>query len=283
MDLYERGILTKKDTDSLELKWGNREAIIKCVHKIATREGFGDLLAEGPYIMAQKIGGKAPSLVMHFKKMCPTSNEVRPMKGLALGYATSTVGATHLRGVNRAEGGAATREQVMELFGTEDMMNPTLYDTVGKPKGVQYYQRLAAICDCLEICKFNTFWTSYPTYIKQLARLFNLVTGVESNENQFEEIADRVYLLEKAFNTREGYTWKDDLPCERMQNEPISDGKHKGEVLNRESFIEMLKAYYKITGCDIETGIPTYQTLSKLGLSEVADQLVALGKIENNQ
>ena len=280
MDLYEKGVLTKKDTDNLELSWGNKEAIIGCIHKIAKREGFGDLLAEGPYLMAQKIGGIAPSRVMHFKKMCPTAVEVRPMKGWALSYATSTVGGTHLRGLIKAEAMQATKDQVMKLFGTEDVMNPVLYDTVGKPKGVHYYQKLATICDCLEMCKFNTFWSGYPTYIGEMAQLFNAATGEDMRESEFEEVADRVYLIEKAFNAREGYTYKDDLPCERMQKEPISDGKYKGEALEVESFRKMLKAYYKITGCDLNTGIPTYQTLIKLGLPEVAEELVALGKIK---
>ncbi len=280
MDLYERGILTLKDTDGMELTWGSGDAMVQCIHKIAFREGFGDLLAEGPYLMAQQIGGEAPSRVVHFKGMCPTAVEFRHMKAWALSYATSTVGATHVRGLLKAEGMQATKEQVMELFGSEDVMNPVLYDTVGKPKGVQYYQRLATLCDCLEICLFNTFWCGYPTYIEQLNELFNHATGADMELESFTEAADRTWLLEMAFNTREGYTYEDDMPCERLQKDPIAVGTFKGEVLDPEPFREMLKAYYKRLGSDPETGRPTYETLNKLSMPEVAEELVNLGKIQ---
>jgi aldehyde:ferredoxin oxidoreductase len=279
MDLYERGMLTKKDTDGIELTWGNREAMLQCIHKIVFREGFGDLLAEGPYLMAQQIGGDAPSRVVHFKGMCPTSVEIRQMKAWALGYATSTVGATHVRGILKAEGMQATKEQVIELFGTADVMDPVLYDTVGKPKGVQYYQRLATLCDCLEICLFNTFWCGYPTYHEHLHELFNAATGLDIELDDFISAADRTWLLEMAINTREGYTWEDDMPCERFQTDPLSVGKYKGEVLEPEPFKEMLKAYYKLVGADPETGRPDYDALVDLSMPEVAEELVALGKI----
>lgn len=278
-DLYEQGILTRNDTDGIEMTWGSRDAMVECIHKIARREGFGDLLAEGPYLMAQKIGGEAPSRVVHFKGMCPTSVEFRHMKAWALSYATSTVGATHVRGLLKAEGMQATKEQVMQLFGTVDVMNPALYDTVGKPKGVQYYQRLATLCDALEICIFNTFWCGYPTYLEHLHELFNAATGFDMEYDDFIEAADRIWLLEYAFNTREGFTWEDDMPCERLQTDPIRVGKYKGEILKPEPFREMLRAYYKLIGSNSETGRPTYEALNQLSMPEVAEELVAMGRI----
>ena len=280
MDLFERDVLTLKDTDQIDLTWGNRESMVKCIHKIAHRDGFGDLLAEGPYLMAQKIGGIAPSRVVHFKKMCPTAVETRNMKAWALSYATSTVGGHHCRGLLKAEGMQATEEQVMELFGTTDVMNPKLYETQGKPKGVQYYQRLATICDSTGICLFNTFWCGYPTYIEQINEMFNAATGADYSVEDFISAADRIWLLEMSINAREGMTIEDDIPCERLQKEPLSVGKYKGDVLEPEPFREMLKAYYKRVGANPETGIPTYEALNKLEMPDVAEELLKLGKIE---
>jgi aldehyde:ferredoxin oxidoreductase len=279
MDLYERGVITEKDTDGLEMKWGNREAILQCIHKIAKREGFGNLLAEGPYLMAQQIGGEAPSRVMHFKRLDPTAVEVRPFKGQALSYATSTRGADHLRGLLKAEaiGHQVTMDQAVQLFGTPDVTDPALYDTVGKPKGVYWYQKLSILCDCLEICKFNTFWAGYPVYFEDLGKLLSTATGVELSVDELERITERVLMLEKAINAREGYTRKDDLPCERMINEPIPRGPFKGEVLHLEDFEKMLDAYYELSGCDVKTGIPKEERLFAFDLPEVAKELKALG------
>ena len=278
MDLFERDIITLKDTDQIDMTWGNRESMVKCIHKIAHRDGFGDLLAEGPYLMAEKIGGDAPSRVVHFKKMCPTAVETRNMKAWALSYATSTVGGHHCRGLLKAEGMQATEEQVMELFGTTDVMNPKLYETKGKPKGVQYYQRLATICDSTGICLFNTFWCGYPTYVEQINELFNAATGADYSIEDFVDAADRIWLLEMSINAREGITIEDDIPCERLQKEPLTVGKYKGEVLEPEPFREMLKAYYKRVGANPETGVPTSEALNNLGMPDVAEALQKLGK-----
>ena len=278
MDLFERDIITLKDTDQIDMTWGNRESMVKCIHKIAHRDGFGDLLAEGPYLMAEKIGGDAPSRVVHFKKMCPTAVETRNMKAWALSYATSTVGGHHCRGLLKAEGMQATEEQVMELFGTTDVMNPKLYETKGKPKGVQYYQRLATICDSTGICIFNTFWCGYPTYIEQINEMFNAATGADYSMEDFTSAADRIWLLEMSINAREGITIEDDIPCERLQKEPLTVGKYKGEVLEPEPFREMLKAYYKRVGANPETGVPTSEALNNLGMPDVAEALQKLGK-----
>jgi len=281
MDLFERGIISTQDTDGLELKWGDDEVIIALIHKIAKREGFGDLLAEGPYYMAQKIGPEAEARVMHAKKLDPTAVETRPFKGQALNYMTSTRGADHLRGLLKAEalGHQVTMEQAVRLFGTPDVTVPTLYDTKGKPKGVYYYQKLSAICDCLEICKFNTFWCGYDIYFDDMAKLLSYATGVEFTEEDLSDLGERVWNLEKAINTREGYSRVDDMPCRRMMTEPIPRGAFEGQYLHEEQFSAMLDAYYEVTGCDVATGIPKKETLVALGLDDVAEGLAALGKL----
>ena len=167
MDLFERGILTLKDTDNIDLQWGSREAITQCIKKIAYREGFGDLLAEGAYRMAQKIGGDAPSRVVHFKKMDPTAVETRNMKAWALSYATSTVGGHHCRGLLKAEGMQATEEQVIQLFGTTDVMNPKLYETKGNPKGFSITRGLATMCDRWAFAFLTLFGAVIPPILNR--------------------------------------------------------------------------------------------------------------------
>jgi aldehyde:ferredoxin oxidoreductase len=133
------------------------------------------------------------------------------------------------------------------------------------------------------ICLFNTFWCGYPTYVEQINELFNAATGADYSLEDFVDAADRIWLLEMSINAREGMTIEDDMPCERLQKEPLSVGKYKGDVLDPEPFRDMLKAWYKLVGADPETGIPTYEALKKLAMPDVAEELVKLGKTKKAQ
>ena len=281
MDLYERGILTKDAADGMEIRWGDDEVIVALIHKIAKREGIGDLLGGRTLLGGSQTrpGGAGPGHAR--QKTGPNRCGGPAVQGPGAQDMTSTRGADHLRGLLKAEalGHQVTMEQAIKLFGTPDVTKPTLYDKVGKPKGVYYYQKLSAICDCLEICKFNTFWCGYDIYFDDMAKLLSSATGVEFREEDLNRLGERVWNLEKAINTREGYTREDDMPCERMMTEPIPRGQFKGQYLDKEKFSEMLDAYYEVTGCDVKTGIPTEETLSSLGLNDVARSLKEMEKL----
>lgn len=281
MDLYEHGIITEADTDGVPLRWADGQLIVDLLHKMARREGFGDILAEGPYWMAQRIGRGAPARVMHNKKLDPTAVEIRGYKGYALSYTTSTRGADHLRGLLKTEamGHAHIRAEAQKKFGSAGVTDPGAYDPEGKPRGVQWYQHLSLIADMAEICKFNTFWVGFPIYIEDIGKMLTAVTGVEFTEQRLVEVAERVFNIEKAYNIREGFTREDDMPCERQMTEPLGSGPLKGEYLDREKFARMLEGYYRITGGDPTTGFPLPETLHRLGLPDVAADLAALGKI----
>ena len=90
IDLFQQGILTKADTDGMELRWGDADLFVKLIQKIAHREGMGNLLAEGPYWMAQRIGRGAEKHVVHMKKLESSLEEIRGHKAIALAFHTST-------------------------------------------------------------------------------------------------------------------------------------------------------------------------------------------------
>lgn len=281
IDLFERGIITEKDTDGLVLRWGDEKLIIELIHKIAKREGFGNLLAEGPYLMAKIIGRGAEKRVMHIKKLDPDGGENRCFKGACLSYAVSTRGAEHLRGLIRTElSGFIGKEEAIKKFGSKDIVDPDSYDTVGKPKAVIWYEHLSLVTDCLQICKFNTIWAGFPIHLKELTDLFNAVTGVRIEKEEAFSIAERVYNLEKAINIREGQKKEDDMPSERHLIEPMSDGPGKGALIEKDKFQSMLDAYYKLRGWDVNTSFPTREKLLSLELKNVADDLRKMGKIK---
>jgi aldehyde:ferredoxin oxidoreductase len=282
IDLFQQGILTKADTDGMELRWGDPDLLVSLIHKVANREGFGDLLAEGPYWMAQRIGRGAEKHVYHMKKLEPSSEEVRGHKAIALAFHTSTRGGDHLRGQPPAEIGGfrGVDPNIMaERFGSADVGKPEIYDVVGKPRMVIWYQNFAAVIDAMELCKFSTYWSRFPVEYKEFSDMLRLTTGVQFSPDDLSKIGERIWNVEKAFNLRLGFGRESDLPSEKLQNETISDGPLEGERLHIDKYNEMLDSYYVMRGWDQHTGRPKRSKLEELNLGDVADELARYGQL----
>ncbi len=272
MEWYEKGIITKDDTDGIELSWGNAEAAIEVIHKVAKKEGFGKLLAEGSIRAAQQIGrGAEKYIAVHSKGLTYGMDDVRAIKGYALNLATSTRGADHLRGMTGLEmiPIASTPELLEKRFGTAEAGIPTSYK---KAPLVVYTQNLCTLADCLEICKYNTEFQGEAMNIEDIAGLFSLATGVEMDEKAISTAADRIYAVERAFLIREGITRKDDRLEGKWGSEPIAGGPCDGERIHADKFDKMLDEYYQLRGWDTN-GIPTAATLSALGLEDVNEDI----------
>jgi len=252
MECYEKGLLTKNDTDGIELSFGNQEALLQILKKIAYRESIGDLLAEGVKKASMKLGKGSEHFAMHNKGLELPGYDVRGLKACALGFMTSTRGGCHLR-------------SSMYDFDVKGKVDRFRADReLGKT--VKDREDLWAIMDSLILCKFirNVCGTH-----QQLAELYTLVTGIETKPEDMQTAGERIYNLEKAYNVREGWTKKDDYPPPRVMQDPIPDGVAKGSMVRQEEFETMLDAYYEARGWD-KDGIPTKQKLASLGLSDVA-------------
>jgi len=268
---YQRGLISKEDTEGIALEWGNYEAQIQMLYKIIKREGFRNILAEGTAAAARKIGKGAEKYITHAKGGDADAVDLRSSKGCALSDALSSRGADPQRGWNPSELLPTSPEVARKRFGTEKAIDPDSYE--GKGVAVHYYSSLCTICDTLGICKFHTEWLNNPMGMKDIADLFSAVTGVEMDEQCLSKVADRVNNVERAFLVREGITRKDDTLHGRMMEEPVPSGIHQGKKLDKKKFDEMLDDYYEIVGWDKETGIPTRKTLESLGLRDIADDL----------
>ncbi len=275
MEWYEKGLITKDDTDGIDLSWGNAEGAIAMIHKVARREGFGNLLAGGAVRAAAEIGKGAEKYIsLYSKGMTYGTTDARALKGYALRLATSTRGADHLRGtgdIGEANPSPAKRKIFKERFGTEEAAVASSYD---KSKLTAYGQDLCTLVDCLELCKSNIGFTSETIDVKSLAGLFSLATGVEMDEKAMLTAAARIYNVERAFLVREGMTRKDDVLSGKWGSEPIPDGPCKGERIDPEKFDKLLDEYYQVRGWD-SMGIPTAATLSALGLEDIAEEIRA--------
>jgi len=278
MDCYERGIIDKTDTDGLELNFGNAEAVIELVHKTANRDGFGDVLAEGEKRAPRLVGRGSEQYMFHTKGGIIIAEEPRALPGFGLAYLTSTRGSDHLRARYPLETIGDGPEVAQKLFGSKDAANPKT--PKGKGTGVKWFEDLLAVVDSFGLCKFN-----YPAMMdvvstpERLARGYFIVTGVKISPEELLQAGERIYNVEKAFNTRLGLNRKDDnfsVP-EKFLKEPLKDGAFKGQIFPLD---EMLDEYYQARGWS-DNGLQTRKKLLELGLEEIAQELRALGLVSD--
>lgn len=280
MELRQKRIVTENDMDDIKLDWGNWEAMIEMIEKIVRGDGIGNLLAEGPLSVAEKIGKGAEKYVVHTKRLGYSSHENRSTKGYALSHAVSTRGGDHLRSIPTCVywGPTANPELIKMIYGKVKTVDPRSYED--QAIAVIWYERMYTACDCIGMCKYITPWlgTGFGVVPREMTELFSLATGVEMDERKMIEISNRVYNLERAFIVREGITRKDDYPPARFMEEPIPSGPNKGDQIDRKKYDGMLNEYYELRGWTSD-GVPMKAKLEELGLNSVADELKRLGKL----
>jgi len=262
MDCYENGILTKEDTDGIELKFGNAKAAVKMVEKIAFRDGFGNILADGVRKAAQIIGKDSERFAMEVKGLEIPMHEARGKKGLGLMYAVSNRGGCHVQSMHDPD--LESPNMAPEIGITTPLYRlDTSRDKVMAMKKTQDYMCMLnslVICNCI-------YWFGGVHYRPvDLVEIIKAVTGWDYTVEEFMTTGERINTFCRAFNVREGITRKDDyLPPKFMK--PLEGGPTEGQVITNEEFEDMLNNYYEICGWDIENGIPTKKKLEELDLS----------------
>jgi len=261
IELYEKGIISKRETDGLELRWGDPEVLVELVRKIALREGVGNVLAEGVKRAAEIIGRGAEKYAMHSKGLELPAYDPRSAKAHGLNLATANIGASHCYGWNRFEIRARGK---VDPFSTE-----------GKGELAKLVQDETAIFEAAGFCVFPLF--SEMITLDVLSKLLHAATGIEEfkDAKYLWLVGERIYNLEKAFNVREGVGTRDsDALPERILREPVPRLPSKGQVFELD---KLLDDYYTARGWDVKTGLPTRRKLEELGLREAADSLEKLG------
>jgi len=274
MELYERGILTKRDTDGLDLSWGNAESQAALVEKIAKREGIGKILANGVRKAAEQIGGDAWKYAVHVKGLEASGQDPRAHQSIGLTYATNVRGADHLRSLSSLEE-LGYPNIVIERFGKEkadailDIMSPKY-----KGQVVWDMEDLYALVDSAVICKYATMWPPV-FYFDTFVNVIPPLTGMEEwgDPKYVRQTAERISHLRRAFNHRLGVTRKEETLPPRLLKEPMPTGPSKGGLPDLDV---MLDEYYEYRGCDRETGYPHEEKLRELNLEFVIDELKPL-------
>ncbi|MFX1515089.1 MAG: aldehyde ferredoxin oxidoreductase family protein [Promethearchaeota archaeon] len=268
MELWEKEILTKDMTDGLELEWGNKEVLFELIRKISNREGFGDLVADGFKPAIAKIGKGSEYYAMQIKGMSNLHSDERPTPSLALGIATATRGADHLRSRPAIDLYGLPEEVLEDIYGGPVSSDYTSYK--GKSREVWWQELLYAVTDSIGICKFQTvFCAVHAPKWDEFSKLIYLTTGMKINKPQLMEIGERITTTERLFNIRDGFSRKDDTLPERFFKEPTPLGFPiaKGKKIDREKFKVMLDEYYALHRWD-NNGVPTTETIRKLGLEK---------------
>ncbi|MFP4001526.1 MAG: aldehyde ferredoxin oxidoreductase C-terminal domain-containing protein, partial [Thermoplasmata archaeon] len=256
MEANEKGMIDPE----LDLEFGNEEAMLEALKKMATKEGeLGELLGDGVYEAAMKVGQGSEKFAIHVKGMPPAGFEVRGIKGMALAFAVAPRGADHLTSCLYA------LEMAGDYWDFEDYDRTKL---TGKAFALKSMEDLMTLYDMTGMCKFSRGLM----VDKGQLELLNAVTDLDMSLSEFLKAGERVYNLSKAFNIRNGFGRKDDKLPDRVFDDEVLYGPTEGETLSRREFEEELDRYYDVRGWD-EDGTPSKNTLKRLDLPAVAEEL----------
>ncbi len=264
IESFENGLITKDQTEGLELEWGNSKLIIQLLEMIAKRESIGDVLAKGSLRAARELNEESEKYAIHVKGMEVSGQDGRTHRSIGLSHATGARGADHLRSLVVVDQ-LGYEDVARERWGADklpEILDP--YTEKYKANAVFETENAYCIRDTLIVCWYSVSWPPI-FWMDDFAAVLPLVTGEESlgSVENLIKIAERQLNLKRLFNAREGITRKDDTLPRRFTHEPMPDGPGKGQVVDLDP---MLDDYYRLRGWDKETGLPTDETIKRLSL-----------------
>lgn len=250
MECYEKGILTKQDTDGIEMTWGNVEAVREMLHKIANREGIGNILAEGVKSSAQEFGGEALNIAVYSDKgHAPRGHDHRPRWTEQLDYAVSSVGTIETGPI-----------AISDLFDVDEVSTK-----LAKVKFRNFV-------DSLVMCMFPTLTMHVtPGSIERMVEMINAATGWDFTKEEADIHGQRVSHLMRVFNLRHGIGTDVERPSVRYGSTP-TDGPAEGKGI-MPHWDDLLDNYYKVIGWDRASGRPLPETLKKVDLEEIISDI----------
>jgi len=251
-ECFEKGIIGVQDTDGLALSFGDSEAVFELIKRIASREGIGDVLAEGVRHAARVFGGQSSDFAMEIKGLEISGYDSRNAPAMMLAYMTADVGAHH----NRAW--AIT----YDIQVGRDAVTPD------KAARVIELQHIRPLLDCLGGCRLQ--WVELGMPLDYYVPAMKSITGIDRSWEDMMLAAERVWNLTRAFWVREveGFGREWDYPPPRWYTEPVQTGPTKGKLVTKENVDKLLDMYYEQRGWT-ENGIPTREKLDQLGLDFV--------------
>jgi aldehyde:ferredoxin oxidoreductase len=249
MECYENGILTKRDTDGLELTFGNAQALVEMVERIALRKGFGDILAEGTKRASERIGRGSSEYAIHVKGVELPMHEPRYKQGMGLHYSVNATGADHCSGV---------QDDLVKKNQVRWETLPTTELSLRKAQMVYEVGLWRHMANYIGMCVF------VPWNHQQIADAVEAVTGWPMGSRPLADVVDRGITLARIFNLREGISKMDDKLPRRFFDSPL-EGPLKDISVDPAKLAMAQRAYYQMLGWN-EAGIPTHEKLVELDI-----------------
>ena len=257
-ECFENGLLTKEDTDGIELSWGNASSLLQALHQIGKREGaLGELLADGTTVAAEKMGPAAKEFLTAIDGEEPPMHDPKLDIGFAASYALDPTPARH----TIWSPGKSSKFPTMPEA-PEDKQQFTGQGPIHKAAHEQSH-----VMNASGMCYF--IYTMAPT--DRIPEWINLVTGWDTTYEELNDVGERIANLRMAFAVKHGNNpAAREIPGRILGNPPQSSGPHDGFTIDLET---MKREWYDEAGWDQETSAPSREKLESLGLSDVAEAL----------
>jgi aldehyde:ferredoxin oxidoreductase len=254
MEAFEKGIITTKDTDGIELTWGSGKALVDMVHKIGKREGIGELMGEGSKRMAETLGKGAIEFAVHVKGLEPSAHDPRRFFSHALNYATAARGACH----NASWSHPYELSLTMPEIGIDESQDA--YQIEGKARFTAKLQDMNTAFDTLILCRFAQ--VGKAVNLTNVVNWLNMVVGGYMTVEELMRAGERIFNLKRLYNNRLGIRRKDDVLPPRF----LSLNRTGPGLTNKIPPLGLLLNDYYAYRQWNEDGIPSDQKLSALGL-----------------
>jgi aldehyde:ferredoxin oxidoreductase len=257
MEAYERGLLSKEQTDGLEMRWGDANVMLTCLSKIAHRQGFGNILAEGIAHVAQWIGKGSEAFAIQVKGLDPGQHEPRLMPSMGLGFMVNPHGADHCLNVHDMRFAHKPGLKSMNALGFHD---PVDEEEIG-PRKVALFRiehLRQGLMDNLALCHLS----SVAVDLHAMADIVRAVTGWETGVMELLRIQERVMTVARLYNIREGFSDKDDVLPQRFF-EPKTSGALSKRGLDPQAMDRAKRYYYTLMGWD-HRGVPLPERVEEL-------------------
>ncbi len=264
MECTERGILSREDTDGIDLRFGNADGMIEMIRKIAFRDGFGNILAKGVKKASQEIGGESAPYALHVKGQEVALHEPRGKFGVALSFALSPTGADHIEAPHDTS--FVADNVLLDSIKPLGEIEPLSATELGPEKVSQFAhtQKVFTLYNCLGICNFAA--VPYCAYtLPMITAIVEAVTGWNTSLFELMEVAERAVTMARMFNVKEGISSSEDCLPDRFF-EPLHKGESDEKRIDKEAFAENLKLYYEAMGWEPETAVPMDGRLAYLRL-----------------
>jgi aldehyde:ferredoxin oxidoreductase len=255
MEAYERELIGPEDTGGLGLRFGDPDAVLAMIEKVAYRRDIGDVLAEGVREAARRIGNGAEEFAIHVKGLEVAYHDPRAFVSMAVNYATASRGGCHLEALSYWNGYGVHHSDL----GYPETL-PHHESSAEQAKLAYDYQNYLGVYNPLGLCKFIVKGLVGP---ERLAQIVNSALGWDWTPEDLLTVGDRLFQLKRLINMRLGVTAADDTLPKRLLTEPRPSGDAGGVLPDLEA---MLPVYYQLRDWD-EQGVPRQARLERLGLA----------------